>query len=68
MQTRAAPGHSQRLHNALLQERSEDLATLLVDTTHPKVQSMYESRGSPKVGERQPFPDSPLYAVMIRPL
>lgn len=61
-------GLSQRLHSALLGERSEDLATLLVDTTHPKVQSMYESWGYRKVGERQPFPDSPLYAVMIREL
>lgn len=61
-------GLSQRLHGALLRERSEDMVTLLVDTTHPKVQSMYESWGYRKVGERQPFPDSPLYAVMIQEL
>ncbi|MER6632350.1 GNAT family N-acetyltransferase, partial [Streptomyces sp. NPDC000987] len=28
----------------------------------------YESWGYRKVGERQPFPDSPLYAVMLKEL
>ncbi|NEA80401.1 GNAT family N-acetyltransferase [Actinospica acidiphila] len=61
-------GISAQLHEALLKERSEDLAVLLVDVTHPKVQDLYESWGYHKVGEQQPFADSPLYAVMLKDL
>lgn len=61
-------GLSERLHHALLESRNEALAVLLVDTTHPKVQALYESWEYRRVGERQPFPDSPLYAVMLRDL
>ncbi|MFE5737298.1 GNAT family N-acetyltransferase [Streptomyces celluloflavus] len=61
-------GLSQRLHEALLDTRDEALAALLVDITHPKVQSLYESWKYRKVGERQPFPDSPRFAVMVRKL
>ncbi len=32
------------------------------------VQALYESWGYRKVGERQPFPDSPVYAVMLADL
>jgi hypothetical protein len=41
---------------------------LLVDVTHPKVQSLYETWGYDKVGEQRPFADSPTYAVMVREL
>ncbi|MBG0852235.1 acetyltransferase [Streptomyces spinoverrucosus] len=51
----------------LLKERTEDLAVLLVDVTHPKVQELYESWYA-KVGEQQPFADSPVYAVMVQDL
>ncbi|WP_164543546.1 GNAT family N-acetyltransferase [Streptomyces mobaraensis] len=61
-------GIAARLHEALLKERTEDLAVLLVDVTHPKVQALYESWGYTKVGERRPFADSPLYAVMLKSL
>ncbi|GAA2558075.1 hypothetical protein GCM10010423_69820 [Streptomyces levis] len=61
-------GISERLHEALLEEREEDLAVLLVDVTHPKVQELYETWGYEKVGEQQPFADSPLYAVMVKRL
>ncbi|GHF43935.1 hypothetical protein GCM10010218_26540 [Streptomyces mashuensis] len=62
-------GHSARLHHALLAHRADDdLAALLVDVTHPKVQALYESWGYRKVGERRPFPDSPLFAVMVAEL
>ncbi|WP_323138596.1 MULTISPECIES: hypothetical protein [unclassified Streptomyces] len=44
------------------------MTTLLVDTTHPRVQALYETWGYRKIGERQPFPDSPLYTVMLRGL
>ncbi|MEJ8640164.1 GNAT family N-acetyltransferase [Streptomyces sp. MS2.AVA.5] len=59
-------GVSDQLHRALLGSRDEALAVLLVDTAHPRVQSLYESWQYQKVGERQPFPDSPTYAVMLR--
>ncbi|MFD7408608.1 GNAT family N-acetyltransferase [Streptomyces sp. NPDC059866] len=61
-------GISERLHEALLKERTEDLAVLLVDVTHPKVQELYESWGYAKAGEQRPFADSPLYAVMVKDL
>jgi GNAT superfamily N-acetyltransferase len=61
-------GISERLHEALLKERTEDLAVLLVDVTHPKVQALYESWGYTKAGEQQPFADSPVYAVMVQEL
>lgn len=58
-------GASERLHRELMNAQDADLAVLLVDVTHPKVQGLYEFWGYRKVGERQPFPDSPLYAVML---
>ncbi|MCX5078970.1 GNAT family N-acetyltransferase [Streptomyces sp. NBC_00424] len=61
-------GIAQRLHEALLTDRDEALAVLLVDTTHPRVQALYEMWQYRKVGERRPFADSPLYAVMLRDL
>ncbi|MET8690531.1 GNAT family N-acetyltransferase [Streptomyces sp. NPDC004732] len=61
-------GIADQLHEALLHGRDEDLAVLLVDVTHPKVQSLYESWGYAKTGEQQPFADSPVYAVMVRDL
>ena len=68
MSSGGRPGEAERLHRALMDARDEDLAVLLVDVTHPKVEALYESWGYRKVGERQPFPDSPLYAVMLAQL
>lgn len=61
-------GAAERLHRALMDTRDDDLAALLVDVTHPKVQTLYEAWGYRKVGEDQPFPDSPVYAVMVADL
>ncbi|MFF0446466.1 GNAT family N-acetyltransferase [Streptomyces sp. NPDC004609] len=61
-------GVAELLSRALLEGRNEDLAVLLVDIDHPRVQSLYESWGFHKVGERQPFADSPVYAVMLAEL
>ncbi|MEU6331528.1 GNAT family N-acetyltransferase [Streptomyces sp. NPDC047049] len=58
-------GLGQQLHDALLGARNEALAVLTVDTKRPKLQALYESWGYRKVGEQQPFPDSPVYAVMM---
>lgn len=61
-------GLAASLFRALMDGRDEDLVVLLVDTEHPRVQALYESWGFRKVGQRQPFPDSPLYAVMLAEL
>ncbi|MEU1824159.1 GNAT family N-acetyltransferase [Streptomyces abikoensis] len=61
-------GTAARLHDDLLRPRPEERATLLVDSTHPKVRSLYEDWGYKPVGTSQPFTDSPLFIVMIRPL
>ncbi|MCL6281548.1 GNAT family N-acetyltransferase [Streptomyces albidoflavus] len=61
-------GVAEQLHNALLANRPENLAVLLVDPDHPKVQQLYETWGYRRVGNRQPFPDSPNFAVMLRTL
>ncbi|OKJ49577.1 acetyltransferase [Streptomyces sp. CB02009] len=63
-----ATGLSEQLHAELVGRRPEPLAALLVDVTHPRVQALYESWGYRKIGERQPFADSPVYAVMLRGL
>ncbi|MFE6685127.1 GNAT family N-acetyltransferase [Streptomyces sp. NPDC057743] len=61
-------GTAQRLHEALLAERPEALAALLVDANHPKVEALYASWGYRKAGNQQPFPDSPNFTVMLRAL
>ncbi|MGW7688729.1 GNAT family N-acetyltransferase [Streptomyces asiaticus] len=61
-------GVAERLTRTLMAGRDEVLVVLLVDLEHPRVQALYESWGFRKVGERQPFPDSPVYAVMLAEL
>ncbi len=61
-------GTAQRLHEALMAERPEALAALLVDSDHPKVAALHESWGYRKVGNQQPFPDSPNFTNMLRAL
>ncbi|MFF4344297.1 GNAT family N-acetyltransferase [Kitasatospora sp. NPDC001540] len=61
-------GVSRLLHDALLADRPEALVVLLVDPGHPRVKDLYESWGYRQVGYRQPFADSPRYAVMLREL
>lgn len=61
-------GTSERLHSALLADRPEALAVLLVDPKHPKVQALYETWGYRRIGDRRPFPDGPDLAVMLREL
>lgn len=50
----------------MIEDRPEALAVLLVDPDHPKVRALYEVWGYRIVGNRQPFPDSPNFAVMLR--
>lgn len=61
-------GVSEELHQALVAARPEALAVLLVDPQHLKVAALYESWGYRRVGNRQPFPDSPNFTVMLRDL
>jgi GNAT superfamily N-acetyltransferase len=61
-------GTAERLHAALLEDRPEALAVLLVDPGHPKVAALYETWGYRRIGNRQPFPDSPNFSVMLRDL
>ncbi|MGE7388902.1 GNAT family N-acetyltransferase [Streptomyces sp. NPDC004126] len=61
-------GRAQRIHDALLHSIDGDFATLLVDSTHTKVQALYEKWGYEKRAEAQPSDDSPVYAVMVRDL
>ncbi|MEV7297701.1 acetyltransferase [Streptomyces microflavus] len=59
---------SKQLHEALLADRVEAFAVLLVDPGHPRVVELYGSWGYRRVGSRRPFADSPNYAVMVRDL
>ncbi|WP_435059577.1 GNAT family N-acetyltransferase [Streptomyces sp. bgisy060] len=61
-------GTAERLHAALIEDRPEALAVLLVDPDHPKVEALYEAWGYRRIGNRQPFPDSPNFSVMLRDL
>ena len=64
--SRRKHGISDRLHEALLKERTEDFAVLPVDVPHPKARALYEPRGYARAGEQQPFADSPVYAVVVK--
>ncbi|MFD5659706.1 hypothetical protein [Streptomyces hirsutus] len=66
--TRRKTGTAELVTRTLLEDRHENLVVLLVDTEHPRVQAMHESWGFRRVGDRRPFPDSPLYAVILAEL
>ncbi|MEU3616004.1 N-acetyltransferase [Streptomyces sp. NPDC006872] len=57
-----------RIHEELLAGREEDRVTLLVNPKagDGKVQTVYERWGYEKIGEQQPFEDSPVFASMMR--
>ncbi|MCC3768176.1 GNAT family N-acetyltransferase [Streptomyces sp. UNOC14_S4] len=59
-------GQAKKLHDELLAGRQEERVTLLVDPDHPKVKALYEEWDYQHIGHQQPFPDSPLYAVMLK--
>jgi GNAT superfamily N-acetyltransferase len=61
-------GISYAIHEELLKVRNESRVTLLVDTAHPKVRTLYERWGYHQIGTLLPFPDAPLYDAMIRHL
>ncbi|GAA4030559.1 MULTISPECIES: GNAT family N-acetyltransferase [Streptomyces] len=61
-------GLAHRIHEELLAGRVEDRVTLLVNPKagEGKVQALYERWGYEKIGEQQPFADSPVFAAMMR--
>lgn len=61
-------GRARQIHDALIRSADVDFVTLLVDSAHPKVQSLYETWGYVKRDEAQPSDDSPVYSVMVRTL
>ncbi|THA60283.1 GNAT family N-acetyltransferase [Streptomyces sp. A0958] len=61
-------GRAQQIHDALIRSVEVDFVTLLVDSTHPRVQALYEKWGYEKRDEARPSDDSPLYAVVVRTL
>jgi GNAT superfamily N-acetyltransferase len=57
-----------QLHEAWLRHRTEERVTLLVNPAagDGAVQAVYEAWGYRKVGDQQPFPDSPVFSAMLR--
>ncbi|MEO3852629.1 GNAT family N-acetyltransferase [Streptomyces sp. B8F3] len=58
-------GVSKLMHNELMRHRQEERAELLVRRERPRLRAMYERWGYQQVGEKLPFPDAPLYDVMV---
>ncbi|MEU5609806.1 GNAT family N-acetyltransferase [Streptomyces sparsogenes] len=58
-------GVSRLIHDELMSHRQEGRAQLLVRRERPRLRALYESWGYEHAGEKLPFPDSPLYDVMV---
>ncbi|UUU32395.1 GNAT family N-acetyltransferase [Streptomyces sp. CA-210063] len=58
-------GISRVMHDELMSQRQEKRAELLVRRERPRLRVMYETWGYEHAGEKLPFPDSPLYDVMV---
>ncbi|MCX5396933.1 GNAT family N-acetyltransferase [Streptomyces sp. NBC_00102] len=63
-------GIAWQIHEAWLAQRKEERVTLLVNPTagNGAVLARYEAWGYRKVGDQQPFSDSPVFASMTRPV
>lgn len=61
-------GYARELHDALLGNRSEVRATLLVLPDNTPAYTAYQSWGWYKLGELQPFDDAPILDAMMRDL
>lgn len=59
-------GLARRLHDELLGARLERRTTLLVESDHPKVRSVYEQWGYTCVAGSRPYSDGPTYDIMVR--
>ena len=58
-------GYARQLHDALLAGRPEERATLLVEASNAPARTAYENWGWRQAGQLRPFPDAPLYDVML---
>ncbi|MFD8935312.1 GNAT family N-acetyltransferase [Streptomyces sp. NPDC059578] len=58
-------GIARSMHDELIRHREEALAQLLVRRERPRLRALYERWGYRHAGEKLPFPDSPLYDVMV---
>lgn len=61
-------GTAHRIHEELLAGRSDQRVSLGNNAEHGRVRALYESWGYQKVGTSRPFPDAPLYNVLVRDL
>jgi hypothetical protein len=59
-------GASTTIHEELLRQRPEERVSLTVEHDHPQVRALYERWGYRYVGSVRPFPDAPLFDVMLR--
>lgn len=61
-------GAARRIHEELLSGRTEERVTLLVNPQRAdgRLKAVYESWGYKEIGQQQPFPDSPVFAAMMR--
>lgn len=58
-------GIARRLHTALMENRPEERAALLVEPGNTPARSAYLAWGWRSVGRLQPFPDAPVYDAMM---
>ncbi|CAM3768737.1 GNAT family N-acetyltransferase [Kibdelosporangium persicum] len=58
-------GYAHALHNALLHDRPEERATLLVRPDNIPARTAYLNWGWYKLGDLQPFDDAPVYEALI---
>ncbi|GAB3835815.1 GNAT family N-acetyltransferase [Kribbella italica] len=58
-------GVGRRVHDALLEGRPEPAAELLVRKDNVPAQAAYRSWGWVQLGEKQPFPDSPVFDRLV---
>jgi len=58
-------GYARALHDALLADRIEERAALLVRPENVPATSAYQSWGWQKLGELQPFDSAPVYDAMV---
>jgi GNAT superfamily N-acetyltransferase len=58
-------GIAAMLHDELMSGRTEDRATLLVESANAPAHNAYTAWGWRRLGRLKPFPDSPLYDAMI---
>ncbi|MFJ8432088.1 GNAT family N-acetyltransferase [Kitasatospora sp. NPDC094019] len=57
-----------RLHDALLEDRPEELVCLLAEADQPRAQARCEAWGYRRVGPTRPVAGAPAYSVMLRRL